>query len=354
MRSADEIAHRLRQEGVAPSVAAGCAVRRGDAFRLEMGGDAATYFDLASLTKPMTAVAVTRSGLDLRATLGSLLPELLASRSAEASLETLLAHRAGLRSHVALYLPLLAGSSVDAREALRCAADARRDECKGELPDGGFAPVYSDLGYILVGAALARHRNENDAGRCIESLVSVPLGQARQLGTARSLEALGVPLGECAAPTEDVPWRGGVVRGRVHDENAWALTGEGGSGHAGMFGTLGAVLAFGCAALDALERPALGPFRDAKLDELTRERPGGTLRAGFDGKSDEGSSAGTCMGPRAFGHLGFTGTSLWIDPDAGVVVALLTNRVHPSRDHLAIRAARPAAHDALVQRALEL
>jgi CubicO group peptidase (beta-lactamase class C family) len=78
------------------------------------------------------------------------------------------------------------------------------------------------------------------------------------------------------------------------------------------------------------------------------------LRAGFDGRSLEGSSAGTRMGPRAFGHLGFTGTSLWIDPDARIVVTLLTNRVCPTREHLAIRAARPAAHDALFERAAVL
>ena len=71
------------------------------------------------------------------------------------------------------------------------------------------------------------------------------------------------------------------------------------------------------------------------------------MRAGFDGKSESGSSAGDRAGPRTFGHLGFTGTSLWIDPDADAVVVVLTNRVHPTRENVAIRAARPAVHDAL-------
>jgi CubicO group peptidase (beta-lactamase class C family) len=119
-----------------------------------------------------------------------------------------------------------------------------------------------------------------------------------------------------------------------------------------MFGTFGSVLDFGSAVLDALS--GRGPFADADVAELTRERLGGTLRAGFDGKSEEGSSVGEAFGPRTFGHLGFTGTSLWIEPDAGVVVVLLTNRVHPSRENKGIRAARPAAHDALLRRALEL
>ncbi len=99
--------------------------------------------------------------------------------------------------------------------------------------------------------------------------------------------------------------------------------------------------------LDALlGEAARSPGRD--LAWLVAERAGGTLRAGFDGKSPEGSSAGARFGARSFGHLGFTGTSLWIDPDARVVAVLLTNRVWPrTREQDAIRAARPAAHDAL-------
>jgi CubicO group peptidase (beta-lactamase class C family) len=352
MSSAGEIARSLRDEGVAPNVAVGCAIRRGGAFRLELGGETETYFDLASLTKPMTAIAVVRSGLDLGATLGDTVPELASSASGEATFEALLSHRAGLRPHVPLYSLLLEGSAVDVGKALEEAAGARREECPGPIPLGGFAPVYSDMGYILAGVALARHAGAVDAGRVIEELVAGPVERSAELGTARSLEALGVRLAERAAPTEEVAWRGGVVRGRVHDENAWALTGDGGSGHAGMFGTLRAVLDLGAATLDALA--GRGPFADARVAELVRERPGGTLRAGFDGKSVEGSSAGESFGPRAFGHLGFTGTSLWIDPDAEVVVVVLTNRIHPSREHTAIRAARPAAHDALFRRALAL
>lgn len=144
------------------------------------------------------------------------------------------------------------------------------------------------------------------------------------------------------------------MRGAVHDENAWALTGDGGSGHAGMFGTLGAVLTFARAALGAC-----APGRDTdplglagRGGWLIAERPGGTLRAGFDGKSAAGSSVGERLGPQTFGHLGFTGTSFWIDPQARVGVALLTNRVHFARDSGAIRAARPGAHDALAALAL--
>jgi CubicO group peptidase (beta-lactamase class C family) len=207
--------------------------------------------------------------------------------------------------------------------------------------------VYSDVGYLLAGEALARKTGRRDAGEAVHELVLRPLGLTGTLGTARELAAAGVDLTRDAAPTEVVAWRGGEVRGQVHDETAWALTGLGGSGHAGLFGTVEGVLAFGIAAYEWLVVAGQFPW-------ILRERPGGTLRAGFDGKSTDGSSAGARMGPRAFGHLGFTGTSLWIDPDAGVVVVLLTNRVHAGRAHLAIRAARPRVHDALYARAFAL
>jgi CubicO group peptidase (beta-lactamase class C family) len=343
--NADEVARIVREQGVSPQAAAGVASRdaQGPWVR-EVGGEAEVLFDLASVTKPMTAVAVARTrGLE-RETLGALVAEARGTPSQDVPVELFLAHRAGLEGHAALFEPLLRGQVVDKAEALRTAARARRQDAVGRFPPEGFAPLYSDLGYALAGEALARATQARDAGEAIARLVLDPLGVSRQAGTVRELE--GARVARPFAPTETVAWRGGPVVGAVHDENAWALTGKGGSGHAGIFGTVHAVLAFGEAVLDAVERGELG--------WLVRERPGGTLRAGFDGKSVEGSSAGTRMGPRAFGHLGFTGTSLWIDPDARVVVALLTNRVCPTREHLAIRTARPWAHDALFERGIAL
>jgi CubicO group peptidase (beta-lactamase class C family) len=338
--SPDEVAARVVAEGVAPLAAAGWAVREALAPASEqvrdVGGAAGTYFDLASVTKPMTAVAVAWAGLDRSTPLGHWVPEARGTPSGDVALELLLAHRAGLEAHRNFFEPLRSGTGgVDPAACLREAASARRVDAQGEPPAEGFAPLYSDLGYLLAGVALARAVGARDAGEAIGKLVLEPLGIADRVGTVRELEARGVtgPF----APTETVDWRGGQVSGAVHDENAWAMTGLGGSGHAGLFGTIDAVLTFGQAVLAGLDR----------LDWLVRERPGGTLRAGFDGKSAEGSSAGSRMGPRSFGHLGFTGTSLWIDPEARVVVSLLTNRVCPTRDNVAIRAARPCAHDAL-------
>ncbi|MGH7285361.1 MAG: serine hydrolase domain-containing protein [Polyangiaceae bacterium] len=329
-----EVAHRIVASGVAPLAAGGFATSKHGIFA---GGSVETIFDLASLTKPMTAVAVARSSLSRHEKLGDVLPETKGTASDDATIELLLSHRAGLEPHVKLWLR----ENMQNTSILREAADARRADAKGPYPEEGFAPVYSDLGYLLAGAALARRVNAVDAGAAIDDLVVVPLGLEKDLGTARDFEARGIDVIARSAPTEDAPWRGGMVQGRVHDENAWAITKEGGSGHAGMFGTIAGVLAFG---LHVLENANA-------YDWLVRARPGGSLRAGFDGKSDAGSSAGTVCGPRTFGHLGFTGTSLWIDPESEIVVALLTNRVHPSRENTAIREARPEAHDALFRAA---
>ena len=142
-------------------------------------------------------------------------------------------------------------------------------------------------------------------------------------------------------------WRGGAVRGAVHDENAWALGGDAACGHAGLFGDARSVLDLGLAVLDALAG-RLPSFLDPEdLAPLIRDRPGGSLLAGFDRRSGPTPLSGSRFGPRTFGHLGFTGTSLWIDPDAELVGVLLTNRVHPTRATDAIRRARPAVYDAL-------
>jgi CubicO group peptidase (beta-lactamase class C family) len=136
------------------------------------------------------------------------------------------------------------------------------------------------------------------------------------------------------------------VHGAVHDENAWALAGHGLAGQAGLFGTAEAVARLGCAVVDAAA--GRSSWLDARaIEPLVASRPGGSLRAGFDGKSGPASAAGRLASPETYGHLGFTGTSLWCDPVSERVTVLLSNRVCPSRDNVKIRALRPRVHDAL-------
>jgi CubicO group peptidase (beta-lactamase class C family) len=312
----------------------------------EAEATAESWFDLASLTKPITALAAARLArtrkIDLATPVGDLVPEIIGTPSEKAPLELLLAHRAGLEPHRPLFAPLSKGKLTGRRAALVEAASARRADAAGPMRAEGFAPVYSDLGYLLVGEALARAVGAS-LDQVLEREVTLPLGAA--IGSARRLRARHATFGARVAATELVAWRGGTVRGFVHDENAWALSGEGSSGHAGLFGTAAGVLAVGRAVVDALHDRAPGFLTRREIEPLVRPRPPGTLRAGFDGKSEKGSLAGERFGKSTVGHLGFTGTSIWCDVEKQVVGVVLTNRVHPTRDNQSHRLAWPRAYD---------
>lgn len=309
-------------------------------------------FDLASLTKPVVALTLARleraSVLHRGEPLAALLPELADTPSGSVSLDLLCAHRAGLEAHRPFFVAEPGARQPSKEQILREAAEARRPECTGGPPEEGFAPVYSDLSYILVGEALARR-----SGRPLDALVTEevahPLGLT--LGSVRQLLRHEPLARRRFVPTEVIAWRGGVLRGVVHDENAWILEGEGTAGHAGLFGDVWSVVRLGTAILDAWTARKTEWLTADQIEPLVRARPGGSHAAGFDRRSShrgEGRpSSGTRFGPQTVGHLGFTGTSIWLDPASRLVGVLLTNRVHPSREHIAIRAARPAAYDAL-------
>lgn len=378
---------RLKQlvvdAGVAPGASVAAAVRHQGlfyAFRETCG--TTTYdgtepiaqghlFDLASITKSVFAFVMgrlhDRGVLDLRSPLSDYLPWSAQTPSGQVPLHLLLAHRSGLRAHVQLFDTLRDAGRFDRAESLLRAATSLRPECSGPLPSDGFSPAYSDLGYILLGEAVERV--------CAEPLSVCVTSELRSVGVAGVPPELGAAetlprAPKWCVPTEVTPWRGGTLKGSVHDDNAFALCGQGLSGHAGAFGTAAAVLRFGCMLLDCVRASALrtlpiaGVVNGAKTETalltpatlglLLNPRPGGTLKAGFDGKSSGQSVVGTRLGPQTFGHLGFTGTSFWCDPESETVVVLLTNRVHPSRENPKIGALRPKVHDLLAECAGEL
>jgi len=362
---AADVVHRHR---AAPCAAVGAAIRAAGRWRLGSGyagrlwpapatddeapaASESTLFDLASLTKPVVALTLARAerrGLVRRSqSLGEVVPWLAPSPSGPVTLDLLSAHRAGLEAHRELFVARAGADQPSPEAALARAAAERRPECAGPAPAEGFAPIYSDLGYMLLGAALG-----SVSGVALDQLVrreiAEPLGL--ELGSARVLAAAcGSREAFLArvAPTEIVPWRGGTLRGVVHDENAWVIANDALAGHAGAFADLRSVVLLGMAVVDALagRRPEwLGPD---EIHPLLRRRQGGTHCAGFDRRGSEEPMSGRHFGPETFGHLGFTGTSLWIDPERELVGVLLSNRVHPTRDTTAIRAARPAVYDAL-------
>jgi len=332
-----------------------------------------TRFDLASLTKPLvTALAamvlVERGLVDLEDPVGRFLPGWGgAGRRGRVRLRHLLAHEAGLPWWLPFHLALRSAEG-EAAGADRRLGPVRRTALRTlllalepEHEPGCAAALYSDPGYLLLGMAL-----EEAAGEALAPLV------ARALGPAWSGEELGfvdLEAGEevgrlrlqpawtraqllATAPgvaaTELCPWRSRVVWAEVHDENAHFLGGI--APHAGLFGTAPAVVRLGQALLAAAAgRPGspLGGDVVRSFWEGGARRCGSTWALGWDTPTPGSSSAGQRVSPRAVGHLGFTGTSLWLDPRRGAAVALLTNRVHPSRADERIKQLRPAVHDAV-------
>jgi CubicO group peptidase (beta-lactamase class C family) len=204
----------------------------------------------------------------------------------------------------------------------------------------GQGTTYSDLGYICL-VPLLESRAAAGLEEAVRTHVTGPLGLGATL--YRPGRAGGIAATEC------LERRGGTIQGTVHDDNAAAMGGV--STHAGLFSTAGEMGAFATAFLESSRgRGTLLP-RELALRAM-EPVPGGERTLAWDTKSPRGSTAGRAFGPRCVGHLGFTGCSIWIDPDALTVAVLLTNRIHPTSASEGIRAFRPAFHDAVVEEIL--
>lgn len=305
-----------------------------------------TLYDLASLTKVLCtttlfAQAIDRGRLDLDATL----PKELAIGDYRPTLIDLLEHASGLAAHYEFFHePWSLGPNQRRAliETVRAAAP---------LVAPRKAMIYSDLGFLLLGAWLERLHGER-IDRIFDRDVADPLGLRGEIGF-RPLDRPTSP--DRVAPTEvyDPTLHGGaaqnwyairsrlghgVAHGIAHDDNCVIMGGV--AGHAGLFGSADAILAIALAWLDG-RIPGRERFSESS------DVPGSTRRRGFDGANSDGTgSTGGVMSPAAFGHLGYTGTSVWIDPDRESVYVLLSNRVHPIRGSDAISDIRIGFHRA--------
>ena len=288
-----------------------------------------TIFDLASLTKPVVTASVAMrleeaGRLRLADRVARWLPHWTGHDRSLVTLRDLLEHCTGLTAWLPIY-----------REA-RLRAEFEPAIARVALEYTPWTQsIYSDLGFMLLAFVL-----EDAGGAPLDQLIAPVLN---------GLELCFNPsaaLRPRIAPTEVDTFRGRLLVGEVHDENAWALDGV--AGHAGLFGTAPALGAFARLVLRTLQRDTDLGRRETILRFVTRSTVPRSSRAlGWDTMLPT-SSCGTRMSPRAFGHTGFTGTSLWIDPESGIYVAFLTNRVHPSRDREGFASVRPAVHDAVM------
>ncbi len=302
-----------------------------------------TVFDLASLTKPLTThlwcLRLASEGrLDLEAPIGRWLRDLHPALAA-CPLWRLLNHTTGLPAHREYYAGLGPRVLQTGRHASALIALRRMlHSIEPEQPCGA-GEIYSDLGFLLLEEVC-----ERVDGPLRDRWSSLP-GHGPDALRFRLLPA--EPDATYAA-TELCPWRGRLLMGEVHDDNCWTMGGV--AGHAGLFGSLGAVHDAGLQWLRAAQGDAapldLDPSVVAWSLDRRRAHPRGTRVLGWDTPTPGASTSGSHFGRRSIGHLGFTGTSLWIDPDAEIVVTLLTNRVCPTRSNERLRPFRPALHDA--------
>jgi CubicO group peptidase (beta-lactamase class C family) len=309
-----------------------------------------TIYDLASLTKVVATTTAAmilseRGVLALDRPIALYLPDFvdgydtadpLQAARGEITVRHLLAHTSGLPAYERFFLR--------AREKSHALAEALALPLEASP---GEKTIYSDVGFILLGAILERVSQQNLDKFCDLEIFS-PLGMSDTRFNPPET------FWDRIAPTEnDSEFRKRLIRGEVHDENAWVMGGV--AGHAGLFGTAADLARF-CSMMLAGGLPAgrkagEGRILEPKtIQEFTRPCPapeGPARGLGWD-KPSQPSSCGPHFSASSYGHLGFTGTSMWIDPEKSLFVVLLTNRVHPSRANELIREVRPAVHDAVV------
>lgn len=322
-----------------------------------------TLFDLASVTKLFTTTAfmalVEAGHVGLDDPVQTVLPEFSGERpiaayedpltpgawvtvdvsapsvqAEDVTFRHLLSHSAGLPA----WRPLYRQDSADAARRMALTTFF-------SYPVGTHS-VYSDIGFILLGLSIERLTGL-PLDRAIGELVLLPLG----LHHTMFRPLLTTPEVEVAA-TEECRWRGRRIVGEVHDENAAGLGGV--AGHAGLFSTAADVARLGQMYVDRLRSPDRGrPLLQAvTVEEMTRlQAQDGDVRRGlgFALWSPDPEASGNAFGEGAFGHGGFTGTSLWVDPKRELVVALLTNRVYYGRDAGGIGEFRINLHRAIVR-----
>lgn len=297
-----------------------------------------TLYDLASVTKPLVMLGLMKlfeQGLfRLDDPVSHFLPQMRRADREAITIRQLLTHSSGIPGQQPLYQ--------------RCATRAELMEAVYSLPlrnaPGTFVE-YTSQGMMILGELL-----ELLAGQPMDLYLREqffgPLGMGEEL-----LFRPGAVAGLAArcAPTEDCPWRGCVVQGQVHDENAVVL-GEV-HAHAGLFGTARAVAAVGQMMLNGgafAGRRYLEPATVAVMTTCATPHLNLARGLGWQCKDAVGSPAGDLFSPTTYGHTGFTGTSLFVDPVREIVFVLLTNRVHPTRENQGIARVRPIAHNMVV------
>jgi CubicO group peptidase (beta-lactamase class C family) len=298
--------------------------------------DKETMFDLASLTKVIaTTTAIMRlyddKLLTLDDTVAKYIPEFGNHGKEKITLRNLLLHNSGLPAYKQFYLTCK--SPLEMLDSIYLTATV--------YPTGDSV-LYSDLGFIMLGKVVEKITGIT-LDRYLDSLFYKPLYMLRTMYNPTE------SFSENIAPTEwDSVFRKKLIRGVVHDENAYLLGGV--SGHAGLFSTSSDLAIFMQMLMNGGSYRGKRYLNPETIRLFTTSTDSKNERVlGWDMQAMNGySSAGKLFGPASFGHTGFTGTSIWVEPEKKIFVILLTNRVNPIRSNNKIRQIRPKVHDAVM------
>jgi CubicO group peptidase (beta-lactamase class C family) len=309
------------------------------------------FFDLASLTKPLaTTMAILclikDNKIEIEEKLSSLIEKKIGGEKNKITTRHLLSHSSGFPAHREYFKILKKrpfNKNNDFVEKLIL------EEALEYKP--GTLSLYSDLGFILLGRIIEK-KVECSLEKYVEEKVLKPLGMEKNI-FYNPLNGVKKNHNKTLfTATENCPWRKKVLCGEVHDDNCYTLGGV--TGHSGLFGNIKGVLAYTGVILEMWKGVAKHPnINNEDLGVfLTRQQqiPGSSWALGFDTPAITESSSGNYLSKKSVGHLGFTGTSFWIDPEKNVVIVLLTNRVHPSRENTKIKQFRPNFHDRIMEK----
>ncbi len=335
--------------------AVGCRSLQPDRTRLEPG----MVFDVASLTKVLVTVTlcmrlVEEDLLNLDWRLSRIFQTFGTHGKETMTVRHLLTHMSGYAA-THPYYKYIAKADTTAKTGVmtsRSAAEMIYNEIfRSKLENmPGKVTRYSDIGFILLGHAI-----ETITGQSLDKLAVKHVLRPLELQSTGYIDLSSIkrkglqPILENIVPTARCPWRGRILCGEVHDDNAWAMGGI--APHAGIFSTAEDVHKFAAEMLKCFLGRSMFVEPEVLRKFWTRagDDPNSSWALGWDTPSPEGSSAGRYFSSSSVGHLAFTGCSLWIDPEKEVIVVLLSNRIHPSPDNNAIREFRPVVHDLVME-----
>ncbi len=299
-------------------------------------------FDLASLTKPLAttlalAKLIEKGNLSLDSRIHDVLAEFINTDKADITIDMLLRHTSGLPAHRNYYIETVHSGEMP-RQWLRQLLIKENLENKI-----GEKEVYSDLGFMILSWIVERVSGQR-LDQYVAEEIYVPLGINRLFFMEQNPcnKKQMIYKGQFVS-TQQCPWRKKVLTGEVDDDNAYAVGGI--EGHAGLFGDALSVYGLCSEILKALLDKSSKVLKPGIIKTFVKKDTRFERVAGFDTPSKEGSSSGRFFSESSIGHLGFTGTSFWIDPKNGLIIVLLTNRVHPSRSNEGIKKFRPKIHD---------